>query len=107
LVRHRAQEGDREIAVDEKLWARYLPESIRSLHGRPGLFGEVIEFRQAHQIGFARDTGVTIPTVEGIRLFCTATVTSPGPVQTCVLSCLSLTGLHGGRNILQFLLDLM
>src|SRR5580692_11550513 len=30
----------------------------------------------------ARDTGVTIPTVEGIRFFCTARVISPGPVQT-------------------------
>lgn len=64
---------------------RYLSESIRGLHGRPGLFGEVIEFRQAHQIASARDTGVTIPTVEGIWLFCTARVISPGPVQTGTL----------------------
>ena len=31
----------------------------------------MIEFRQAHQIASARDTGVTIPTVESIWLFCT------------------------------------
>jgi hypothetical protein len=67
----------------------------------------VIEFRQAHQIASARDTGVTIPTVEGIRLFCTARSFPQAGAKLALLSRLSLTGHHGGRNILQFLLDLM